>query len=97
MPTKFDSKALILGQVWIEHKSDDEMADFFAYNDIGIPLAFAYAEGIVNFRSSMWLNLLCLLIVCLIEGSQSCSKFYLMFVNGQVSSWLSYLLWLQVS
>ena len=56
-----------------------------------------HAEGIVNFRSSMWLNLLCLLIVCLIEGSQSCSKFYLMFVNGQVSSWLSYLLWLQVS
>jgi hypothetical protein len=49
MPTTtFDSKALILGQVWMQHKTDDEMADFFEYNDIGIPLAFAYAEGIVN-------------------------------------------------
>jgi hypothetical protein len=46
--TTFDSKALILGQVWMQHKTDDEMADFFEYNDIGVPLAFAYAEGIVN-------------------------------------------------
>ena len=49
MPTTtFDNKALILGQVWMQHKSDNEMADFFAYNDIGVPLAFAFAEGIVN-------------------------------------------------
>lgn len=48
MQTGFDSKALILGQVWIEHKSDNEMSDFFAYNDIGVPLAFAFSEGIVN-------------------------------------------------
>lgn len=46
--TTFDSKALILGQVWMQHKTDDEMADFFEYNDIGIPLAFAFAEGIIN-------------------------------------------------
>jgi hypothetical protein len=48
LTTTFDSKALILGQVWMEHKTDNEMADFFAYNDIGIPLAFAFAEGIIN-------------------------------------------------
>lgn len=32
----------------MHHKTDDEMADFFAYNDLGIPLAFAFAEGIIN-------------------------------------------------
>jgi hypothetical protein len=54
MPTTtFDNKALILGQVWMEHKTDDEMADFFEYNDIGIPLAFAYAEGIVNYTLTL--------------------------------------------
>ncbi len=37
-----------MGQVWGQHKDDDELADFFAYNDIGVPLAFAFAEGIVN-------------------------------------------------
>ena len=46
--TTFNSKALIIGQVWMEHKTDDEMADFFAYNDVGVPLAFAFAEGIIN-------------------------------------------------
>jgi hypothetical protein len=48
MPTTFDSKALILGQVWMHHKDADQLADFFKYNDLGIPLAFALAEGIVN-------------------------------------------------
>lgn len=32
----------------MQHKTDNEMADFFAYNDIGVPLAFAFAEGIIN-------------------------------------------------
>ena len=49
MPTtSFDSKALILGQLWLNYKGDDELADFFEYNDLGLPLAFAYAEGIIN-------------------------------------------------
>lgn len=46
--TTFDTKALILGQLWISYKQDDEMSDFFEYNDLGLPLAFAFAEGIVN-------------------------------------------------
>lgn len=46
--TTFDNKALILGQLWLNYKSDDELADFFEYNDLGLPLAFAFAEGIVN-------------------------------------------------
>ena len=49
MPTtSFDSKALILGQLWLNYKGDDDLADFFEYNDLGLPLAFAYAEGIIN-------------------------------------------------
>jgi hypothetical protein len=54
MPTTtFDNKALILGLVWMQHKTDDEMADFFEYNDLGIPLAFAYAEGIINYTETL--------------------------------------------
>jgi hypothetical protein len=49
MPTTtFESKALILGQLWLNYKDDEELADFFVYNDLGLPLAFAYAEGIIN-------------------------------------------------
>jgi hypothetical protein len=48
LTTTFDNKARILGQLWIDYKDEDDFADFFAYNDLGLPLAFAFAEGIVN-------------------------------------------------
>lgn len=48
LTTTFENKALILGQLWIQFKGDDEFSDFFEYNDLGLPLAFAFAEGIVN-------------------------------------------------
>ncbi len=48
LTTTFEDKALILGQLWIQFKGDDEWVDFFEYNDLGLPLAFAFAEGIVN-------------------------------------------------
>lgn len=48
LTTTFDNKARILGQLWINYKDEDEFADFFAYNDLGLPLSFAFAEGIVN-------------------------------------------------
>ena len=46
--TDFDSRALILGQLWINYKVDDEWVDFMEYNDLCLPLAFAFAEGIIN-------------------------------------------------
>ena len=49
MPTTtFENKTLILGQLWINYKAEDEWIDFFIYNDLGLPLAFAFAEGIIN-------------------------------------------------
>jgi hypothetical protein len=49
MPTTtFDNKALILGQVWLTLKDDSEWRDFIWYNDIGLPLAFAFSEKIIN-------------------------------------------------
>lgn len=54
MPTTtFDNKALILGQLWLYYKGDDEWSDFFAYNDLGLPLSFAYSEGIVNHTTTL--------------------------------------------
>jgi hypothetical protein len=40
--TTFDNKALILGQLWVNNKEEDEWNEFFEYNDLGLPLAFAY-------------------------------------------------------
>jgi hypothetical protein len=48
LTTTFENKAFILGQLWINYKAEDEWIDFFIYNDLGLPLAFAFAEGIIN-------------------------------------------------
>jgi hypothetical protein len=51
--TTFDNRALILGQLWINYKMEDEWVDFVEYNDLGLPLAFAFAEGIINQTPSL--------------------------------------------
>jgi hypothetical protein len=46
--TTFDNKALILGEVWVGLKSEETWKDFIWNNDVGLPLAFAYAEEIIE-------------------------------------------------
>lgn len=51
--TSFENKALILGQLWIRNEEEEEWADFFKYNNLGLPLAFALAEDIINHSESL--------------------------------------------
>jgi len=46
--TTLESKADILSELWLGYKNDDNFEDFFAYNDLGLPLAYAVANGIVK-------------------------------------------------
>ena len=40
MATDFSNKVSILAELWMNYRDDDEMEDFFEYNDIGLPLAY---------------------------------------------------------
>lgn len=54
MPTTtFDGKAFLIGMMWTHYGKDDEMSEFFDYNDIGVPLAFCYAEGIITLNPTV--------------------------------------------
>lgn len=46
--TQFADKAGILGTLWMDYRDDEDFADFINYNDIGLPLAFFIAEGMVQ-------------------------------------------------
>lgn len=46
--TTKENKAGILADLWLNYKNDNEFKDFLEYNDLGLPLAFAYAEGIIE-------------------------------------------------
>jgi hypothetical protein len=45
--TDFSSRCSILGDLWVNYKSEPEFEDFIDYNDIGLPLAFAIAQDII--------------------------------------------------
>ena len=45
--TPFSNRCDILAELWLEYKNDTEFEDFFDYNDIGLPLAYAISTGIV--------------------------------------------------
>ncbi len=47
-PTPFSNKVAILADLWLGYKKDKEFKDFFEYNDLGLPLAYAVDSGIVE-------------------------------------------------
>jgi hypothetical protein len=46
--TTFDNKCLILADLWLNYRSNEDFVDFIEYNDMGLPLAYALSEGIVK-------------------------------------------------
>jgi len=45
--TTFSKKVEILADLWITYSNDETFADFFEYNDLGLPLAYALDNEIV--------------------------------------------------
>jgi hypothetical protein len=46
--TTFENKCLILADLWLNYRNDEQFEDFIEYNDMGLPIAYAIAEGIVK-------------------------------------------------
>lgn len=46
--TPFENKCDILADLWLNLRYDEEFVDFISYNDLGLPLAYALSEGIVE-------------------------------------------------
>ena len=48
MTTSFENKTIILSDLWLNYRNDEDFVDFVSYNDLGLPLAYAISEGIVD-------------------------------------------------
>lgn len=46
--TPTNLQAEILADVWMNFRDDTEFVDFIEYNDLGLPIAYAIANGIVE-------------------------------------------------
>jgi hypothetical protein len=53
MPNKttFNDKCSILADLWLNYRQEENFFDFVEYNDLGLPLAFLFSEGIVKAES----------------------------------------------
>lgn len=40
-------KANAIGQLWIEFRNDEDFDEFMEYNDLGCPMAYMVAEGLI--------------------------------------------------
>jgi hypothetical protein len=46
--TDFSAKTNILADLWMDYRDDEDFKDFIEYNDLGLPLAYAVDNGIVE-------------------------------------------------
>ncbi len=46
--TNFDNICQILGDLWMNYRNSPNFDDFFSYNDLGLPLAYAIDSNIVE-------------------------------------------------
>jgi hypothetical protein len=46
--TPFNNQCEILSDLWLNYRNDEEFTDFIEYNDIGLPLAYAITNSIVE-------------------------------------------------
>jgi hypothetical protein len=48
LETSYEEKVSILADLWIEYRNDTNFIDFVEYNDLGLPLAYAIDNAIVE-------------------------------------------------
>lgn len=46
--TPFSEQARMLGDLWIQYRDDEAFEQLFDYGDLGFPLAYGYAEGLIG-------------------------------------------------
>jgi hypothetical protein len=44
----FFRRCQILGELWLSYRADEQFKDFIEYNDLGLPLGYAFANGIAK-------------------------------------------------
>lgn len=44
----FFRKCEILGDLWLNYRGDEQFEDFVEYNDLGLPLAYAFTEELAK-------------------------------------------------
>jgi hypothetical protein len=50
--TSFEKRCEILADFWLTYDDDETFQEFIKYNDLGLPLAYAYSNEIISYPAS---------------------------------------------
>ena len=53
MTTPIAIRAEILADLWLNYRDDEEFKDFFEYNDLGLPLAYALSQSVIETNATV--------------------------------------------
>lgn len=48
MALNLADKSGIMAELWMNYRDDKNFSDFFGYNDIGLPMSYYLAEGLIT-------------------------------------------------
>jgi hypothetical protein len=48
MALNLADKSGIMAELWMNYRDDKNFSDFFGYNDIGLPISYYLAEGLIT-------------------------------------------------
>jgi hypothetical protein len=48
MATSYNKKCVILSELWLDHRDDNDLEAYVSYNDIALPLAYMICNDIVK-------------------------------------------------
>jgi hypothetical protein len=49
--TPFEKRCEILADLWLTFGDDETFTDYLKYNDLGLPLAYAFANAILDYSA----------------------------------------------
>lgn len=52
MATDLLGKAEILADLWMSYRNDQQFSDFIEYNDLGLPLSYAFVNDLIKITQS---------------------------------------------
>ena len=48
MALNLADKSGLMAELWMKYRDDKNFSDFFGYNDIGLPISYYLAEGLIT-------------------------------------------------
>ena len=89
--TPLSNKCDILAEFWIQYQDVEEFAEFVQYNDLGLPIAYAVSNGIIEAseRATLFIEETFATLMWALSGQTDMDSEYDEIVKGDSEAWMA--------